>query len=253
MFQSNPKLNPIAQKVGLTQYGQSQSGLTPPAFSHHLRSRAFEFDFFQNTNQFIADLQQPESPTRQAFSQLINWSGIQRAPLKALSQVVAMSGNSLIAAGLAMTLAQDNRPHKQKIALLEWGQPEPLLGRLFHFDNAAGLSELFSDRCDLEHLIVSAKTYRPLPELYVLGQGARQPAWLLTLPRMALLLKALSKKFHRIVLSLPCLDTQPELAQVFNQLNLEYALCYDTDHRLLADPSPLQSAQSPNRTIQRLY
>ncbi|MEB3286538.1 MAG: hypothetical protein VKJ04_03435 [Vampirovibrionales bacterium] len=218
-----------------------------------IKSRPFELAC-ANGREVLEGLKQPGSKESFAFDTLLAWTALEAMPLSTLTPVIPVCGSTVLASGLAISLLHqhEDAASRQKIALLEWGQADACLGSFLNLDMPeVGLVDLFEKRCDLTHLILNAKLYRSVPNLYAIGQGTAGVDPMAHVSRFTQLLSALSKKFHRIVLSLPSFEAEPRLPQVLAALGMNYALFYDPNEALIKRQANFRR-QWPNGIIQRI-
>lgn len=188
----------------------------------------FDFDFFQDADQFLADCTDMQAPAFGAFQALVNSLALQQYPIQATSRVMAVAGSTVSAVGLSLALAQRG----EKVCLLEIAQAQPLVDALLDVNRPRGLSDLFVDKTDLEHLILTAKLYRQIPGLYVIGQGNSRINWLEHTVMLDRLFKAFLKKFHRVILCVPGPQTYNKLSDLMDSLQIGYRLLYTDEGQL---------------------
>lgn len=149
--------------------------------------------------QFLADIAHPESEAREVIAEALC-----RLPHYRQARRIAIAGNSLMAAGAALALSQQG----EKTCLLEYGHEaqQAQIASLVNFDAAIGVADVLKKTIPLDNLIITARIYRPNPNCYVLPQGRLRADWSAHQGAFASLINALSRKFHRIIISTPSLD-----------------------------------------------
>lgn len=205
----------LADKKGYGKTGYMDPGRKPSA---QALKPPVEVDghVYEHPADLVPNLINPASATSEAFYRLIAEAGVGKRP----KSVLAVSGNAMTAAGIAMALGH----HGEKVCVLELGYSESLLKPLLQMGNDAGLSELFCEKADLEHLILQAKANRLLTNVYAIHQGQSKVDWLEQADGVKRLVRALSKKFHRVILSLPDLADSSRLTSLAAGLELDQCL-----------------------------
>ena len=233
--------------------GVGQPQVVPPIKSRTLHLPYTDANHFKAPI-LVKTLLEANSTLTETMDNLLAWTGLEKQPLNTSSPVIPVCGNPIIATGLACSLLHHHTPSHphQKVAILEWGQPQGNLLKLLDTNApTTGLNELFQSQADLTHLVLNAKVHRFMPQLYAIGQGEGTVKAIEELPKLSQLMAALSKKFHRIVLSLPSYEQDPRVPEMLARLGMNYALFYDPDDTVMRKLPTVRMIWR-NGTIQRL-
>ncbi|MGE0200957.1 MAG: hypothetical protein AB7P76_08320 [Candidatus Melainabacteria bacterium] len=188
----------------------------------------FELDFIENPESFILDLPDPGSTASNKFQRLIAGAGLRTPGSPTNQSIITVAGNSLCATGLAATLSQQG----ERVALLEFGYDHSLLRYLFSIADAQGLSDLMRQETTLQRVLSSARVEAGLPNLYVFHQGLMPVDWLTRVAAMNALIATLGKRFNRIILSVPDLESHHRVLRVLSKLPVPYMMAFDSEQYL---------------------
>ena len=170
---------------------------------------------------FLADIAHPETDAYQSISNLLG-----QLPARAQSKTIAMAGDSLMTAAAALALAYHGN---EKVCLLEIGYEDPSdapLQSLLGITSPIGISDVFKDKAELDNLIINARMNRPHPNCYVLTHGNCKTDWAGYRSQFSSLVHALSKKFHRVIVSLPALNRST--ASLLIEAGIQYTLAEES-------------------------
>lgn len=156
----------------------------------------------------------------------------------AVGSAVEGEGKSLLAAAIAMSMAQD---HTNGVLLLECDLSHPMLREDFGLDSGQGLSEVLSGHTDLESSVRLSR----IPNLWLLPAGvcADNPSRLLRSPAMTALLDEARNRFAFIVLDLPAVLASSDATVLARQTDgiVLITHCGSTDQRAVKQALQLLS------------
>ncbi len=206
-------------------YAQAPSSARLRRSVEPVRVVPMPWDRMEEASQFLSTMLQTESSMYQAFEEMLQGASCFQLPV---GTRLGVAGNRFISAGLAVATAIRGMERGEKVCILELGASgESLLTYLLKMPDGVGLSELFQQRTDLEHLMVQAKTYGPLKNLYVLPAGQLPLQWEAHISQCQALIQALQKKFHRVLITVPDLVDQPAILDLLTQLQVNGLMVFN--------------------------
>ncbi|MBY0404493.1 MAG: hypothetical protein K2X66_11390, partial [Cyanobacteria bacterium] len=121
-----------------------------------------------------AQCQNPDAPLALSFSKLLSdlkgFLATDSAPFPAK---MGFSGNTLMASGLAMALAQSVGKMGKKVALVELSPETTLLPYLFHLDVEFGAYDMVSQPKHLGSILTQLQNDAPSAHLTIIPRGTR--------------------------------------------------------------------------------
>lgn len=225
---------PTGSKNAYTQKGYSTAPKTsiqqapvakPAASAEYLNPNSDLLVGFESSYEVIHSYLNGHPQVCEFFNQLLDETGLNEAPLKNTVQHILVSGSSLVASGLATSLAKEG----QRVAIIECGFTETEIQKVFNTRADQGLSELFTERADLESLVINARVFKPSKGLFLFHQGQFQINWAEQAGRIRSLIRAISPKFHRIIINVPNLSENPQIMRWAQTLPSQLILHYEDE------------------------
>jgi hypothetical protein len=202
------------------------------------QSLALDLTHFQNPLQFLADLNTPDHPLQQNFHTL--YHTLQTTPEAPPAHPwVGVCGSSLIAAGLAIAVAQQGK----RVCLVEFTEESSILSGLFPLELTWGVSDLAQQTVTLDEWLPLAQADSPVRNLTVMPQGTQT----LPLGKRIAVLEALRqevpRRFDWVILCLPALEALPSPASTLKAVRPDTLLWLDSQPTEPPAPVPPKLAK----------
>lgn len=186
---------------------------------------ALHLDTLAHPADFLARLNNPDGTLAQSFRALLQSlqpKAAKDSP-KSNKLLTVVSGSSLIASGLAITLARQGN----RVCLMEMTPDSSLLCHLFHLDLGMGLSDLVRNTITPEEILPLAREDSPVANLTVLARGTQPLDFAKQTRFLQALIPIVFKRFDRLILCMPDPAAQPGTELLLEALSPDVWLWLD--------------------------